>query len=253
MRQQDLNIIDQYLIGTLSELETIEFDHRLQSDDKFRGQFEQFKLIISGIQYSARIDAIAKIKQIENAMPKIVKTGKPKNLKLLNPYIYYAVAGCLFICLVFSLFYLNYKGKHENNKTLFSAYFEPYPNVAYPATRYVNDSLTIVQKAFAAYDQKNYNEANEFFKAIPGYEKDPTISFYLAVTYMAINDCKNAEKFFLKLLNKNQAINDKVLWYLALSYLEENNTTKAAEYLQQLTVTQNIYTENATKILKNIK
>lgn len=46
MRPQELETVDQYLAGKLTEQESEEFEHRLQSDDKFRGQFEQVKLII---------------------------------------------------------------------------------------------------------------------------------------------------------------------------------------------------------------
>jgi tetratricopeptide (TPR) repeat protein len=120
-------------------------------------------------------------------------------------------------------------------------------------TRFDNDSLTTVQKAFAEYDQKNYPKAITLFKTIPGFEKDQTISFYLAIAYLSINDSKNAEQLLLSLLNKNQAINDKVQWYLGLSYLKNNKISMAVEHFKNLAVTENNYTQNAIKILKKIK
>ena len=91
------------------------------------------------------------------------------------------------------------------------------------------------------------------FKAIPGFEHDQNISFYLAVAYLAINDCKNAEQILLLMLNKNQAINNQVQWYLGLSYLQENEINKAVKHFQNLSIAESNYTQNAIKILKKIK
>ena len=253
MKPQELEMVDRYLAEKLTEQESEEFEHRLQSDDKFRGQFEQVKLIITGIQCSARMDELAKIKRIENTLPKIVKKDKPKIIKLFIEYGSYAAAACLLIFIVYALFHFTGHGKHENNKKLFTVYFEPYPNIVYPTTRFDNDSVTKVQKAFAEYDQRNYPKAITLFKALPGFNKDQTISFYLAISYLSIHDGKNAEQLLLQLLNKNQAINDKVQWYLGLCYLENNKIGLATEQFRNLAGTENNYTQNAIKILKKIK
>src|ERR1035437_5096274 len=166
MKAQELEMVDRYLAEKLTEQESEEFEHRLQSDDKFRGQFEQVKLIITGIQCSARMDELAKIKRIENTLPKIVKKDKPKIIKLFIEYGSYAAAACLLIFIVYALFHFTGHGKHENNKKLFTVYFEPYPNIVYPTTRFDNDSVTKVQKAFAEYDQRNYPKAITLFKAL---------------------------------------------------------------------------------------
>lgn len=64
MKQQELILIDQYLEGTLSIPETTKFERRLWEDDEFRNQFEQVKMVITGIQSCAILDEIDRVKQI---------------------------------------------------------------------------------------------------------------------------------------------------------------------------------------------
>jgi hypothetical protein len=64
MKRKELELIDQYLEGTLTQQATATFDQRLCVDKKFRLDFEEIKLIIKGIRYSAFVDELSRIKQI---------------------------------------------------------------------------------------------------------------------------------------------------------------------------------------------
>jgi tetratricopeptide (TPR) repeat protein len=253
MKQQDLDTFDEYLKGVLSDQELKDFEQKLQADDQFRARLEQVKLVVAGIRYSARADALEKIKRIENDLQKIKKKKKTIIAKVLSDYSYYIAAACLFLFIMGSLYFFPKSGQKNNGKELFESSFEPYPNIAHPAMRFKDDNLTMVQKAFAEYDRKNYIKAIELFKKAPDFEKDPTIVFYLAISYISINDSEKAERNLLSLLDKHPSINDQVKWYLGICYLKENKTSLAVKYFKDLSETQNYYTQEAIKILKKIK
>jgi hypothetical protein len=63
MKKRDLDIIDQYLDGTLSFEEKTAFELRLGNDGEFFREFEQIKLIIKGIQSIALIEELERIRQ----------------------------------------------------------------------------------------------------------------------------------------------------------------------------------------------
>jgi len=255
MKLQDLDIIDQYLEGTLSKEKVKTFEQRLQTDNALNDQFKQTKLLISGIKYSERINMLNKIKQIENSLPeiKLQNKHKPLVMKLFTDYRYYSAAACILVIIAFTLYFISKKIYNYNSKELFEAYFEPYPNVVYPITRFDEGSLTPAQKAFYEYDQKNYTIAIELFKSLPNYATDQTITFYLAIACLAKDDSQQATKHLLSLLNKNPTINDKVKWYLGLCYLKENKNSLARAYFKDLSETENSYTQKAIRILKKIK
>ena len=64
MKRKELELIDQYMEGTLPEQATATFEKRLRDDGKFRADFEQIKLIIKGICSLANVDELSGVKQI---------------------------------------------------------------------------------------------------------------------------------------------------------------------------------------------
>ena len=68
MKRKELELIDEYLEGTLSDEATLLFEQRLNIDGKFRAEFNQIKLIIEGICSLAFVDDLSRTKQINRFM-----------------------------------------------------------------------------------------------------------------------------------------------------------------------------------------
>ena len=66
MKRKELELIDQYLEGTLSQRTVATFELRLRDDGKFRAEFDQIKFIIEGIRYSVIADELSRIKQLNH-------------------------------------------------------------------------------------------------------------------------------------------------------------------------------------------
>jgi hypothetical protein len=64
MKRKELELIDQYLEGTLSQQTTASFELRLRDDGKFRVEFDQIKFIIEGIRCSVLADELSRIEQL---------------------------------------------------------------------------------------------------------------------------------------------------------------------------------------------
>jgi hypothetical protein len=251
MNKEDLDIIDEYLAGTLSQENAKAFKERLQTDAKFKDEFDQIKLIIAGIKYAGKIKTLNKIKQIENTLPEINIGHKQQVSLKLNRW--YLVAAAILFMILSMWFLIPRKAQKYTTIALYESYFEPYPNVAYPVTRYEEQNLTLIQKAFVEYDKKNYSEAIRLFKCSPDYAKNQTTVFYLAVASLANNDSKQATQLLLSLLQQNPVLNDKVQWYLGMCYLKENNIDSAITFFKDLSETENAYTQRAILILKKLK
>jgi hypothetical protein len=86
MRKQDIDMIDQYLDGTLSEKETTIFEMRLREDKDFCKQFEQFRSIIAGIQMSVISEEIGQVMQLYSFLESggiLLRAGMNENVKFV--------------------------------------------------------------------------------------------------------------------------------------------------------------------------
>lgn len=240
--QENLEIVDRYLEGSLSEQERTAFEERLLHDQILQQQVTDMKLMRAGIKQASRNAALQKLKVLEETLPAV-------NQNRLNIWYntWLQAAAVLLIGLLVYIFWPVSVDEQE----LFATHFEVYPNIIMPTVRgeVINDS-TIKALAFSAYDQKKYEEAAALFSSID--QKDATVLFYLGNCYLASNQAERALPLFEKVLNEYEVFDEQAEWYIAVSYLKLEERERAKQALEKVVARNSAYKDKAQTILDKL-
>jgi len=229
-------LIHHYFEKSLSAEEQKKFDLLLQTDVDFAQEVAFQKNVKKAITLNERSDLKKKLQSFEISKPKV------KSFK-----IWYAAASIVLLC------GMGFYFTHNTTATLYDDYYQSYPNVIAPTVRgeMKEDSKS---EAFYEYDNGNYEKSLELFSKIYDVEKDDYALFYKALSFMELKKTKEAIATFNQFdLSKNNAFTPFVKWYLALSYLKENQKDKAIPLLKSLTETENQQQEMAKKVLDELE
>lgn len=227
--------IDKYFEGTLTPEEEITFTNLLKEDTDFASTFAFEKNVKKAITLNERKDLKKKLQSFEN--PK-------KSYK----WLYVAASFTLLISVIT---WNNFSS--TNHDSLYSAYYQTYPNVVAPTVRGENNE-DIKSEAFFEYDNENYEKSVALFSKIYRTDKDDYALFYKALSLMELGKTNEAIAAFNQFdLSKNNSFTPFVKWYLALSYVKENQKEKAVPLLQSLSETNNPQQEMAKKIMSELE
>lgn len=99
--------------------------------------------------------------------------------------------------------------------------------------------IAVRSRAIVAYNDKNYSEATKYFKAYmstTARAKDKAeVEFYLAISYLADNQTTKAKTLFQKMSKKGTKNRKQdAEWYLVLTLLKENNIEQAQTNLEKI-------------------
>lgn len=229
-------LINNYFEKSLSTEEQIFFDSLMESDADFAEEVAFQNKVKKAITLNERADLKKKLASFEIKKP-IVKAFR----------IFYAAASIVLLC------GLGFYFTQNSSSVLYDEYYHSYPNVVAPTVRGEN-KIDIKSEAFFEYDNGNYQKSLELFSKIYDAEKDDYALFYKALSQMELQKTTEAIATFQQFdLGKNNAFTPFVKWYLALSYLKENQKEKAITLLKSLSETDNPQQEMAQKLLSDLE
>ncbi|TVZ56288.1 anaphase-promoting complex subunit 3 [Lutibacter sp. Hel_I_33_5] len=171
-----------------------------------------------------------------------LKKGTPKWL----------VAASVALLISLSGYYL-IAGNSLNNQELYAEYYQPYRNVIHPVVR--GDSSTDLKTtAFVYYENNNYKKAYDTLLKLYKKDVNPDYLLYQGICLLELNQPKKAITIFSKSLENNTTYSTKVTWYLALSYLQQNDIEKATFYLNKYLKSGDLFKKDeAETLLKKLK
>jgi tetratricopeptide (TPR) repeat protein len=141
--------------------------------------------------------------------------------------------------------------RKSDSEKLFDEYFKPYPNTV-PMVRGEDNDFDL-KAAMILYNSGNYEQAiSEFDKIIASENKNETALFYKGVSFLSIDNPEKAEISFRRVITFRGKLKDQAEWYLALSFLLNDEINKARELLTKITAENNYYSGQAAKIMKRI-
>lgn len=209
-------LILKYFNKTLTNNEEVLFSNLLNKDADFKTLFDEHK----NMQLAFEINEKENLKTLLNNID--TKEESSKNNKLNSKTIALLTACCLVIAL---LYFNNY------NNNIYDDYFEVYPNVLEPVVR---GEMNIKSDAFIAYENQNYQVAENNFKLILETNPDDNIRFYYALTLLNQNKTKPAQKVLNSLKQKNHDFLPEIYWYSALIAVKNHDFKLALKELQAL-------------------
>lgn len=143
------------------------------------------------------------------------------------------------------------RGFQNESKDLFASYFEPYPNIVAPIQK-GDDQVNAYDRAFQLYESGTYKEAIDAFKSLS--QNDASVLFYSALSFMEEGDLERAHAK-LDELDKivQHKYQDASTWYRALLELKSGNEQHAIPLIENIVQnTRNPFHQKAIKLIKEL-
>jgi len=236
-------LINGYFEDNLSENEKGEFERLLNTDSEFAADFEFQK----ELQRSLKKEERQQIKAMFGAQnPFAEKT--PTKVVRLRPWLMAASIALLVGISAWLIFFTN---TGIDAGQLYDTNFVPYENVVHPIERgaQIEDLKT---KAFTAYEDEDYGNALALFKELQQKQADSYIQFYEAIVLMQLNKHQEAVPLLENYISGDGELKDRAIWYLALAYLKQGDTSKSSEQLEKLIKEDGFKAKAARQLLENL-
>jgi hypothetical protein len=248
MSQVDL--IENYLDGKLTEKELSDFEIRLKTDQEFAREVETHREVNSFIKKKAKMEEFKST--LTEAADDYFNEQNPLQKKTLRISWVYKTAAAVLILIATSMgLYLLLKP--VSPEKIYAQYYQPYPTDVFTRSDNTNKSDFIL--ALQQFQQKNYKKALEIFSIMP--ESDSlkvTISFYCGLSYLETGNNESAIICLQKATtDETNAIYTVAQWYLSLAYLKNNETDKAIPILEKIKASGAYNAEKASKVLEELK
>lgn len=253
------NRIEDYLDNLMNEVDKAAFEIAMQNDNALAKQVAIVKEINHTIGLESKFqDFQQTIKQLNQQHFQTKKTTKttqsPKEEVIIRSINsrrrFFAIAASLVILVVSAVLIWNvFKAETIDSTELFADNFEPY-NIG---QRGGNDDLTTVEKAaFENYTNGNYDVAIPNLEQL--VETNPTKENYLlslGSAYVSTRQTNKAIETFQKI--NNSSVNFQAAqWYLALTYLQNDEIEVAKKTLEKLSDGERTYNIKAKTLLENL-
>ena len=221
MKEHDL--IRKYLHGELSLKEEQIFNELLSSNPQFADEVE-----LQSVYYADRSSNLKT--ELQALKPKVAETRSTSFNKI-------AVIAVL-LCLLLVLGYLFQNQRSENNLNYANIYLEethPAPSVLMSG----KDGDVLWMECIQLYNDKNYNQAIEFFdKAIDRglHKQQSKLYIGLSFLYQTPPKLKKAISIFLELITSKSLYSEEANWYLALAKLEQSKKDECLKLLDEIII-----------------
>jgi len=237
--------IEQYRFGPMSESERVKFEQDLIENPKLNHEFQLDIEIEDSLKQYDIIDLRRKLFKAMNEEKLKVKVPVSKSY---HSKWYMVAASITFLVLLGGAFHLMNPVKYTNN-TLFEMYYSG--ENAHSLTRSAGNTN---DEAMTKYREGDFNSALVLFNEI--LDKDPSNIYVRYYTGLASIETKQNEKaiteFKYIIDQKNNLFVENAQWYLALTYLRNNQMTDAKDLLVQINNSSNPHNKEAAQILKRI-
>lgn len=243
--EKDIELIDAYHKGKLTDRELSEFEKRRTEDAEFDQQAEDYLHVMSEIRSFGEQDFMKKLKSWEEGIAG-QKTGKVIPLKRML-----AIAAVIIILMIPIGYLLLQNASQPDNRELFLSYFQPYEDVISERSK----EQGLQEKGLSAYNQQNYRAAIAYFEGyLDENIQDKAIKVYLSISYLAVGEAEKAANLLEGVSKSATGLYQEVsAWYLALAYLDLNESKKAAAQLSVIAKQQDhMFKAQAEELLKEL-
>lgn len=245
--KDNLELIDAYLRGELTESEMAEFDNRLKSNPDFQVEFQEMKLIRDSVREEVKFQVLQSLKNQEDSIQKRQITKTHTTMKK-----YISIAACLVLIVSLTYFGFSNNATLVNGTQVFDDYYQPYTNLATGTVRGADtDLVDLKSNAYYAYDLGNYAEAAEGLTKLLETEKSAANYFYLGIANIEIGELASAIHNLNTVFTSYEEYTEQAQWYLALTLLKQNEQDQALSNLIDLSINGESYKEKSLEILRD--
>ncbi|MFP4048299.1 MAG: hypothetical protein ACLFT4_11145 [Bacteroidales bacterium] len=257
LSDKDIEQIERYLLGELTEEGKTTLEHRIKNDPEFAQQLNFMRDVMNVSKQKGREQLKQNLKKaekkeaagIEEKISQSANTKKTHNKThhiTLRNWFYWvpAAAAAIFIGL-----YVGVIGPSGQGKKLYNEYFEPYPNEVIPFARGENvpekfkhfsqKEYNFIVRAIKHYERGNYKEASDLFKQhVERKEVNAELIFYMGISQLKSGEEQQAQENLSYVLNLDEMeFQQEAQWYMALTYLKINDIESARQILKEISET----------------
>ncbi len=239
-------LLYRYFSNTLTPEQEQRLKDLLASDRTFKQQFDFERDLKRVIREKENTSLKVKLSGFEKDISKDVPVRTLPHTK----YRKWAMAASIALIIGLGwIGYNNFAGPDYN--ALYQENFQNYPNTVYTISRSDSDE-TLERDAFVAYESGDFKKAADNLKTISKGNPNDYLDFYLGMSYLNLNQFKEAKTYFSNTIKAKSEFADEAYWYSALIALREKDTERAKEYLLKLTATNGYNQERAEQLLAEL-
>jgi len=233
--------IDDYLNGTLSEQDLLEFNNEINTNAEFAINLQFQQEIFEAIHDERK-------REIRNTLNQIHEEETMKTRTSIYSWKLRAVAAAVVVLLVSGGLIGDYFVNQSQSDLLYNQYFNPENSLL--SVRSQNTFNSKVKEGMYFYEQGNFTEAITLFHAEP----DNLLGkLYTGFSFMKLEKFERAERPFIEIIdNKDNLFVDQAEWNLGLCYLKSGKTVKAENLFTKISSGNTVYNKNANQILREI-
>lgn len=243
--EKDIELIEAYHQGRLSEEETAEFDKRRDEDKDFNRKVEDYMHIMNEIRSFGEQDFMKKLNSWEKDI------AGEKEAKVIPLKRILSIAAAIIIILIPIGYLLMSDEVQRAPQELYTAYFEPYEDVISERS----EGSGLLEQGLNAYNQENYRQAITYLEGfVKENPEDNSAKAYLGIAYLAVNESDKAEATLKDVSQDATGLFKEVSeWYLALAYLNLNRPALTKDQLIDITSKpDHMYHSKAKELLQEI-
>jgi tetratricopeptide (TPR) repeat protein len=250
MKTNDFSyFIERYIANEMSDSEKLWFEKELDGNSELREE----------VNLRKRTDEILKnqdVISLRNKLSSIENQRKLKDKSLSNPYRirYIRYAAVISVFVIIGSITLLFTGRSLNSETIMERYYKVYepPTSQRSVSSGSNSEFNL---ALEFYNTHDYEKAAALFsKVLENRPNDMELVLLEGVSSFEIKKYPEAKQSFGKVIDdKNNLYIDQAEWYLALCYVNTNETEKAKSLFKLIVKEGGIYKDNASKILRGLK
>jgi len=245
--KDNLDLINAYLRGNLTNDEMIDFDNRLKNDLDFQVEFQAMKLIRDRVREGVKSQVLLSLKKQEDSIQKRQITKTHTTMRK-----YTSIAASLVLIVSLSYFGFSKGTNNIDGSQIFDEYYQSYANLASGTVRGTKADLeNLKAKAYYAYDLGNYTEAADRLTQLLMTEKNAANYFYLGMAQIENGDNETAIHNLNTVFNNYKEYTEQAQWFLALTLLKQGEENQALSNLIDLSLNGQSYKDKSSEILKN--
>ncbi|MFK5877918.1 MAG: hypothetical protein QM478_00325 [Flavobacteriaceae bacterium] len=261
MNLEDDKLIENFLRENLSKDEKVDFLNRVETDLNFKEQFifeKQLFKTLDNVNWSFGNHSIEEVNGYKELFNSKEAKDSKKNFQKINQnyqrllnkrqllkWLMSSAATLVLIFMTYSIFF-----KRTSNQDLYAKYLDKteLPSLVVRGGS-SNSNLVLGQQYF---ESEEYKKTLETLNK-KQYNNDASVYLYIGISQMELNQYKEAEDTFNRLINSDFIDASKGGWYKALLYIKMNKIGMATEQLKNIIKTASFNSSKAEKLLNEIE
>jgi len=239
--------IERYNAGEMSDTEKEWFLKELEGNIELRNEVDLRKRTDEVLRKQDVLSLRNKLSQIEQNRKEVTKQVSSPGRSFIR---YAAVLAALVVIGSITLL----TRKNMSNDEILNRYYKVYepPTTQRSAQSAPDADFTL---ALELYNTHDYGKAAILFnKVLENKPNDMQVVLLQGVANFEEKNYPEAKQSFSKVIdNRDNLYVDQAQWYLALCYLQTNDTEKAKKLFKMISNENGIYRNDAIKIFKGIK